>query len=87
MATITVRGLDDAVKGALEVRARANGRSMEAEARHVLELSVGAANLTSGLGSRIHALFAEIGGLELDGSEHDPVENRRREQPRAATFD
>lgn len=86
MATITVRGLDDAVKVALEVRARANRRSMEAEARHVLELSVGAANPT-GLGSRIHALFAEIGGLELDGSEYDPVENRRREQPRAATFD
>jgi plasmid stability protein len=87
MATITVRGLDDAVKLALEERARVNRRSMEAEARHVLELSVGTTSSTSGLGSRIHALFAEIDGLEFDGPEHHPVESRPRELPRAATFD
>lgn len=51
MATITVRGLDDAVKGAIESRARANRRSMEAEARHILEQSVGSGMSSVGLGS------------------------------------
>lgn len=36
MATITVRGLDDAVRDALKRRAERNGRSMEAEVRQIL---------------------------------------------------
>lgn len=82
MATITVRGLDDGVKAAIGERARKNGRSMEAEVRTVLEQSVGRETPVEGLGSRIHAIFAEIGGLELS-----PVENQRSELPRAASFD
>ena len=35
MATILVRGIDDRTKEALAARAKANGRSMEAEARAV----------------------------------------------------
>jgi len=37
MATLTIRNLPDAVRDKLRVRAAENGRSMEAEARVVLE--------------------------------------------------
>lgn len=37
MATLTIRQLDDEVYDRLKVRARANKRSLEAEARLVLE--------------------------------------------------
>ena len=40
MATLTIRNLPDAVRDKLRVRAAQNGRSMEAEARHVLEGAV-----------------------------------------------
>lgn len=36
MAAITIRQLDDATKQRLRLRAAANGRSMEAEARSIL---------------------------------------------------
>ncbi len=36
MASIIVRGLDDAVKQQLAQQAKAHGRSMEAEAREIL---------------------------------------------------
>lgn len=36
MATLTIRQLDDAVYDRLKAQARANKRSLEAEARHVL---------------------------------------------------
>lgn len=37
MATLTIRQLDDKVYDRLKERARANKRSLEAEARHVLD--------------------------------------------------
>lgn len=37
MGTVHVRGLDDAVVSRLERRAAENNRSLESEARHVLE--------------------------------------------------
>lgn len=37
MATLTIRNLPDAVRDKLRIRAAENGRSMEAEARLVLE--------------------------------------------------
>ena len=40
MAAITIRQLDPMVKQRLRERAAANGRSMEAEARALLELSL-----------------------------------------------
>jgi plasmid stability protein len=39
MAQIIVRNLDDAVVERLKARARANGRSLEAEVRQILEQS------------------------------------------------
>ena len=77
MATLTVRGLDDATKTRLRVRAARHGRSMEAEVRAILEDALPSETTSSGLGSRIHARFAAIGGAELDLP-------TRRELPRAA---
>ncbi len=82
MATITVRGLDERIKAAIEERARKNGRSMEAEARVVLEESVEEKPAAYGLGSRIQALFAEAGGVDFTA-----VDSLRDEKPRAASFD
>lgn len=66
MATLTVRGLDDATKARLRVRAARHGRSMEAEVRAILEDALPSEPTSGGLGSRIHARFAAIGGVELD---------------------
>ncbi len=77
MATLTVRGLDDATKTRLRVRAARHGRSMEAEVRAILEDALPSEPPSGGLGSRIHARFAAIGGVELDLPP-------RHELPRAA---
>jgi antitoxin FitA len=81
MANLTIRGLDQEAKARLRVRAARHGRSMEAEVRAILSEAVATPDEASpsGLGSRIHARFAGIGGLELD----PPA---RTELPRAAEF-
>lgn len=69
MAVLTIRNLDEATKARLRIRAAQNGRSMEAEAREILDRAVGAgptADAPSGLGTRISRMFAEIGGVDLD---------------------
>jgi plasmid stability protein len=79
VATLTIRGLDDETKARLRVRAARHGRSMEAEVRAILEDALPSQQPSSGLGSRIHARFAAIGGVELDLP-------HRSEMPRAATL-
>ncbi len=79
MATLTIRGLDDDTKARLRVSAARHGRSMEAEVRSILEEALPAERASGGLGSRIHARFAKVGGVELDLP-------RRSEAPRAATL-
>ncbi|MGH3500561.1 MAG: FitA-like ribbon-helix-helix domain-containing protein [Nocardioidaceae bacterium] len=80
MATLTVRGLDDRTRDRLRVRAAQHGRSMEAEVRAILHDLLAAPTQEQGLGSRIHARFAPLGGMDLDLPS-------RQEQPRAAAFD
>jgi plasmid stability protein len=63
MATVTIRGLDDEVRDRIRVEAARHGRSMEAELRSALEKLYPASD-ERGLGSRIHARFAAIGGIE-----------------------
>lgn len=81
MASLTVRGLDQETKSRLRLRAARHGRSMEAEVRAILHevLSGAEATPAAGLGSRIHARFAALGGLEIDLPP-------RTERPRAADF-
>ena len=68
MSSITIRNLDPAVKERLRLRAARHGRSMEAEARSILQsaLSASGAPPARNLYERIHARFARLGGIELE---------------------
>ena len=79
MASITIRHLDDDVKTRLRVRAAANGRSMEEEARLILAEAVDREIAPAeGLGTAIHKLFKPYGGVELELPPREPM----REPPR-----
>jgi plasmid stability protein len=78
MATITVRNLDEAVKARLRIRAAENGRSMEAEAREILRAALLDDPPRRGLGTRIHELFAPLGGVELELPPRNPDEGMHR---------
>ncbi|HEX9032495.1 MAG TPA: Arc family DNA-binding protein [Streptosporangiaceae bacterium] len=82
MASLTVRGLDQETKSRLRVRAAQHGRSMEAEVRAIIQqaLAESEPRMTGGLGTRIHARFAALGGVELELP-------ARNQQPRAAIFE
>ena len=71
MASLTIRNLDERIKAELRIQAARHGRSMEEEARNILKRAIEAAAPASeaqpvGLGSRIHAHFAQLGGVELE---------------------
>ncbi len=83
MATLTIRNLDEGTKAQLRIQAARHGRSMEEEARTILREAIEAeqpsAATKQGLGSRIHAHFARLGGVEL-------VLPERSSQPTPAQF-
>jgi plasmid stability protein len=63
---VTVRGLTPELKARLRVRAAHNGRSMEAEARAILEATLSAPDdETTDLGAFARGLIAPIGGIDL----------------------
>jgi len=66
MAALTIRGLDDETRARLRVQAAQHGRSMEAEVRELLREALGPPGPVQGLGSRVHARFAAVGGVDLD---------------------
>jgi antitoxin FitA len=83
MASITIRNLKDDAKRRLRIRAAENGRSMEEEAREILEKTV-----TAGLGlaeggkpfrtgaelyDEIRALFEPLGGLDIELPPRHPM--------------
>ncbi len=75
MATLTIRNLPDRVRDRLRVRAAENGRSMEAEARMILEESLiepGKVDLS--WVEAIIELGNEFGGIELDIPADTPAE-------------
>jgi plasmid stability protein len=80
MASITIRNLDDDLKAQLRMVAASHGRSMEEEARVIIRQALYKSEKTDGLGSRIHARFAAVGGADLD----IPA---RKDKARAASFD
>ena len=64
---VTVRGLTPQLKARLRVRAAHNGRSMEAEARAILEAALSAPDdETTDLGAFARGLIAPIGGIDLE---------------------
>ena len=69
MTTLTIRNLDEHTKTQLRIQAARHGRSMEEEARTILRSALEARQPVAGgtgLGSRIHAHFARLGGVELE---------------------
>lgn len=65
MVAVTIRNLSEETHRALRHRAAVHGRSTEAEIRAVLDEVVRPEGRLK-LGSAIHALFAPLGGVELD---------------------
>lgn len=82
MSTLTIRNLEPAVKDRLRLTAASHGRSMEEEVRVILRQVLARPAASAGLGSRIHARFAEIGGVDFAGIDWPPA--ARTEPPRAA---
>jgi plasmid stability protein len=80
MSSLTIRKLDPAVKEKLRERAALRGRSMEAEACHILEDAAGAASrpLQGNLCERIRRRFDPLGGVDLELPQRGPA----REPPR-----
>ncbi len=74
MASITIRRLPEATKRRLRVRAARNGRSMEQEARELLEKALAREEVRpKDLGKAIHELFAPLGGVELKIPPRGPI--------------
>lgn len=65
MASLTIRNIDNSLKASLRLRAARHGRSMEEEARQILQQSLLTRNSSLGLGSRIAQRFAAAGGVDL----------------------
>lgn len=62
MTAITIRGLDAAVKQRLAAQAKRNGRSMEAEARRLIDEGTKPSNL----GLALYEGSREFGGADLE---------------------
>jgi antitoxin FitA len=66
MASITIRKLPENTKRRLRIRAARNGRSMEQEARELLETGLARADSEpENLGEAIRRRFAPLGGVDL----------------------
>ena len=73
MASITIRNLDDEVNIRLHVRASANGRSMEEEARVILREAVSREAEPENLASFVRECFAPYGGVDLEIPPREPM--------------
>jgi antitoxin FitA len=65
MKAITIRRLSDQTHERLKARAARAGRSTEAEIRHILDAAAQQEVPTVGIGTMIHQMFMEVGGVEL----------------------
>jgi plasmid stability protein len=66
MASLTIRRLPENTKRRLRIRAARNGRSMEQEARELLEAGLAQpGSEPKDIGQAIHSIFAPLGGVEL----------------------
>jgi plasmid stability protein len=78
MASITIRRLPESTKRRLRIRAARNGRSMEQEARELLE--AGLARTVAeprDIGEAIRKIFAPFGGVDLKIPKREPMPENR----------
>jgi plasmid stability protein len=74
MASITIRQLPETTKRKLRMRAAQNGRSMEQEAREILQKELSQSQQTGeDLYKAIRRRFEPLGGVELDIPPRGPV--------------
>lgn len=74
MASLSIRNLNEATKKRLRVRAAENGRSMEAEARRILETAVFADQPPAdNFYDAIRRIVEPVGGMELEPLPREPV--------------
>jgi plasmid stability protein len=67
MASITIRDIDDRLKGRLRVQAAHHGHSMEEEAREILRTALsGGSSRKASLVDSIRARIEPLGGIELE---------------------
>lgn len=81
MSTLTIRNLEPSIKDKLRLTAAAHGRSMEEEVRTILRNVLAQPAPTMGMGERMRARFAALGGVELE------LPARTGNPPRYATFE
>ena len=74
MAAVVIRNVPEATHRALKARAKAHGRSTEAEIREILEEAVRPPKKL-GLGDKLVAISQQFGGIDLDTTRSkDPIE-------------
>ena len=74
MAAIIIRNLDETTKRKLKVRAAINGRSMEQEAREILQsILAQTSRKHANLAERVRAIFSPLGGVELERLPREPI--------------
>jgi plasmid stability protein len=82
VASLTIRKLDDSIKAKLRVRAAENGRSMEEEARAILETAV-ASRTRSKSGNFYESIRGRLAEAGIEGAEleiaprepaHEPID-------------
>ena len=66
MATLHIRDLKDSVKESIRIRAAVHGRSMEAEARAILEQAADKQEPEEHLYLRVRRLVKKYGPMEID---------------------
>jgi plasmid stability protein len=74
VASITIRNLDEALKGLLRIRAAQHGRSMEEEARDILRIALSESKAPAkDLATTIRDRFAPFGGVDLPELSRPPI--------------
>jgi antitoxin FitA len=74
VASIIIRKLPESTKRRLRLRAARNGRSMEQEARELLEAGLAQPETKpENLGEAIHRRFAALGGVDLKIPPRGPI--------------
>ncbi|MFV2059019.1 MAG: plasmid stabilization protein [Thiohalomonadales bacterium] len=70
MASITIQNIDPSLEQSLSQSAARHGRSIEEEARLLLQKSLMQEKSSCGLGSRISQRFNTVGGVDLPNVSH-----------------
>ena len=74
MASLTIRNLNDRVKTRLRMRAAKHGRSMEEEARQLLNLAVDTPSTEeTGLATSLRRRFQAMGKFKLEPLPREPM--------------